>query len=149
MGLVLGYMLTWSTYGTWLQGDGRGWVKDGTVYTQNPALLAANRLQMKEGARRLEGKEKEAVREALIEKAKAIGQEILAIAVYSNHVHVVLKFIDRPVPRVAQMYKRAGTTALRKMGIEGKVWTRGYHETPCYDIRAIENMIDYVNGHLG
>ena len=147
MGEVLGHMLTWTTYGTWLQGDGRGWVKGGTVYTQNHSLFEANRLQMKEGARRLGSKEKEAVRAALIDKATKIGQEMLAIAVYSNHVHLVLKFIDRPIPYVAQMYKRSGTTALRKLGVEGKVWTKRYHNTPCYDIRAIENMIDYVNGH--
>ena len=24
---MVGYMLTWTTYGTWLQGDERGWVK--------------------------------------------------------------------------------------------------------------------------
>jgi len=26
---LFGYMLTWTTYGTWVQGDRRGFVKDG------------------------------------------------------------------------------------------------------------------------
>ncbi len=29
MASMIGYMLTWTTYGTWLRGDKRGYVKDG------------------------------------------------------------------------------------------------------------------------
>ena len=31
MAKTLGYMITWTTYGTWLQGDERGYVKDGNI----------------------------------------------------------------------------------------------------------------------
>lgn len=27
----LAYFITWTTYGTWLPGDPRGWVKEGSV----------------------------------------------------------------------------------------------------------------------
>ena len=32
---TLGYMITLTTYGTWLQGDKRGYVKNGITYLSN------------------------------------------------------------------------------------------------------------------
>ena len=43
MGKMLGYMITWTTYGTWLQGDKRGYVKDGKIYKKNPQLEQKNK----------------------------------------------------------------------------------------------------------
>ncbi len=31
---MIGYMLTWTTYGSWLQGDERGWRKDGVAMAE-------------------------------------------------------------------------------------------------------------------
>jgi hypothetical protein len=30
------YHILWTTYGTWLPGDARGWIKKGDPYTQDP-----------------------------------------------------------------------------------------------------------------
>jgi len=35
---TVGYMITWTTYGTWLQGDERGYVKNGKVLRENKRL---------------------------------------------------------------------------------------------------------------
>jgi len=32
MSKLVGYMVTWTTYGSWLQGDKRGFVKDGKIF---------------------------------------------------------------------------------------------------------------------
>jgi len=37
---IIGYMVTFTTYGTWLQGDKRGYVKDGKVLCKNDVLRA-------------------------------------------------------------------------------------------------------------
>ncbi len=42
MGKTLGYMITWTTYGTWLQGDKRGYVKEGEISGENKRLREAN-----------------------------------------------------------------------------------------------------------
>jgi len=36
---TLGYMLTWTTYGSWLQGDERGYVKDGQTLRGDKELI--------------------------------------------------------------------------------------------------------------
>ena len=147
MARAIGYMLTWTCYGTWLQGDERGWIKDGRQFTGNAALREANLEQMREQVRRLGAEEKAVVREALTDKAVELGQEVVALSVFSNHMHILLRWIDRPVARVAQMYKRAGTTALRKIGVAGKVWGRGYSVRYCFNEKDLARLAAYVRGH--
>ncbi len=38
MGKFIGYMVTWATYGSWLQGDKRGYVKNGKIFQKDDAL---------------------------------------------------------------------------------------------------------------
>ena len=38
MANALGYMATWTTYGSWLQGDKRRFVKDGKILPHDPEL---------------------------------------------------------------------------------------------------------------
>ena len=40
---TLGYMITFTTYGTCLQGDERGYVRSGKICRENEALMQANR----------------------------------------------------------------------------------------------------------
>jgi REP element-mobilizing transposase RayT len=147
VGRSIGYMLTWTCYGTWLQGDERGWSKDGRHLKGNAALREANLEQMSEQVSRLGAEDKDAVRESLTSKAAELGQEVVALSVFSNHVHILLRCIDRPVARVAQMYKRAGTTALRKIGVAGKVWGRGYSVRYCFNEKGLTHLAAYVRGH--
>ena len=35
---MIGFMATWTTYGTWLQGHKKGYVKNGKILEANPEL---------------------------------------------------------------------------------------------------------------
>jgi hypothetical protein len=50
---TLGYMITWTTYGTWLQGDERGYVKNAKIHPANKALMLANAQLQSQNAVRL------------------------------------------------------------------------------------------------
>ena len=39
---LIGYMITWTTYGSWLQGDKRGYVKNGQIFGPNEKLKLVN-----------------------------------------------------------------------------------------------------------
>ena len=43
MAKTLGYLITWTTYGTWLQGDERGYAKKGKVYSGSAIPISTNR----------------------------------------------------------------------------------------------------------
>lgn len=140
-------MLTWTTYGTWLQGEKKGFVKDGEVRGENILLKKDCVKKLKSAAVRFRGAEKALVRDAIVAASKRFGQKILAIAVYSNHVHIVAEYVDVPIGVLVSYYKNAGRVALRKNGFEGKVWTKGYDKRYCFDKESLQDKIDYVRRH--
>ena len=147
MGKVIGYMLTWTTYGTWLQGDERGYVKNGRVLGRNESLRGANRKAQKGATVRLSKAEREVVRAAILQESEALSQEVYAVAVCSDHVHIMLGCIGESIGKVAGRYKKAGTTALRNMGLQGRVWTKGYDKRFCFYEKSLKNRIAYVMRH--
>jgi len=140
-------MLTWTTYGTWLQGEKKGFVKDGEVMEQNVTLKEDCEDKLQRRPVRLRSKEKKIVRVAILEAAKRFKQNIRAIEVCSNHVHIVCEYVEVPIGTLAGYYKNAGRKALQKCGHTGKVWTRGYDKRFCFDVKSLKNRIDYVKRH--
>ena len=124
-----------------------GFVADGEVRGENIALKKSNVGNLTRAAVRLGRREKEIVRNAIIEAAKRFEQKILAIAVYSNHIHIVCEYVDVPINVIAGYYKNAGRVALQKSGFEGRVWTRGYDKRFCFDEKELKARIKYVNEH--
>jgi REP element-mobilizing transposase RayT len=144
---TVGYMLTWTTYGTWLQGEKKGYVKNGEVMGEKDRLKKDCEDKLKGPRVRLQGKEKKIVRKAILEAAKRFKQNIRAIEVCSNHVHIVCEYVDVPIGVLVGNYKNAGRKALQKCGHEGKVWTKGYDKRFCFDFKSLKNRIDYVERH--
>jgi hypothetical protein len=144
---VIGYMLTFTTYGTWLQGDKRGYVKDGITYEGNEELLNANKTAMLQQAVRLNHKQKEIVKKAILDEAKEVEQKISAILVWSTHVHIVAENINETIGKITGRYKAATTKALRETGFVGKVWTKGFDKRFCFNEEELRARIVYVNKH--
>jgi REP element-mobilizing transposase RayT len=147
MGKTLGYMITWTTYGTWLQGDERGYVKNGKIYPANKALKKANESSQSTEAVLLSTTEKQIVKHAIIKEAALQGQKIYALSVCSNHVHIVAGYIEKPISKIVAYYKKAARLALKTAGRGGKVWTRGYDKRFCFDQRTLKQKIKYVQDH--
>ena len=144
MGRTLGYILTWTTYGTWLQGDSRGWVKDGQLLTGNDGIRSKNLSNLKSGIVKFRDREKNIVRHAIENEAEYLNQKNFAISVCSNHVHVVVDNIFCPIEEIVKGYKNACLKALHESGFRGKVWTRGYDVRYCFDEKSLQTRIRYV-----
>jgi REP element-mobilizing transposase RayT len=140
-------MITWTTYGTWLQGDERGYVKNGKTYPGNKALKKANESSQSSKAVLLSKDEKQIAKQATIKEATLHGQQIYALSVCSNHVHVVAGYIEKPMSKIVAYYKKAARLALKSKGRTGKVWTRGYDKRFCFDDMVLNQKIKYVQGH--
>jgi len=144
---LIGYMITWTTYGTWLQGREQGFVKDGRVRGENIALKKSNVRNLNRAAVRLGRRERNIVKDVILEVAKRFEQKICAIAVRSNHVHIVAEVSAESIEQVVHRCKYSATRALRKCGVEGKVWTRGYDKRFCFGEKELRARVDYVNKH--
>jgi len=146
---VIGYMLTWTTYGTWLQGDNKGWVKEGEVYRPNEKLKTVNEESQKKKRVALSKSAIKQVESAILQEAEKLKQKIFAITVGPTHVHIVCKKIEETIEVVAARYKTKARKALKELGYNGKIWTKGYYKGYCYSKAELQNRIDYVNGHIG
>lgn len=141
---MLAYMLTWTTYGTWLQGDERGYCKDGETFGANPNLYRSNYNSLKHKPVYLSNIQRDIVKAGIHREAKRIGQHVYALTVQSNHVHLILKNTKDSIESTAHRYKRTATHILRKDGFEGKVWTKGYDKRYCYNPDQLNAKIKYV-----
>ena len=147
MAKTLGYMITWPTYGTWLQGDKRGWVKDGEMFKKSEGLRRDNECRLVNGPVRFGVKEKKIVDEAIRKEAERVGLVIKALAVCSNHVHVVYEYCTYDIGEVVRNFKYAGRIALKECGVRGSVWADGYDKRFCFDGESLRERIEYVNKH--
>ncbi len=129
----LAYLLTFTTYGTWLHGDERGSVDRHTRGFDSPRL-AANPLRagferderMEQAALVLDGPMRTVAGKAIRDFCDHRGWPLLALNVRSNHVHIVVSSADRP-EMVLTACKAAATRRLREVGLVSaarKLWTR-------------------------
>jgi REP element-mobilizing transposase RayT len=144
---TLGYMITFTTYGSWLQGDERRYVKNGKTYPENKSLLKANTTLQKQETVRLTKRQQLLTKIAILAESNKAGQKILALAAGSNHIHIVAQYIPTPIERIVAYYKKAARLTLKETGLTGNVWTRGYDVRYCFDKEALEKRIKYVENH--
>jgi REP element-mobilizing transposase RayT len=140
-------MVTWTTYGSWLQGDEREFVKDGRILPPDSNLTESNLHNLKQPPVSLTGIQKQIVKQAIMEKSLRLRQKILALSVRTNHVHFVVAYDGTPIENTVRHYKNVALVALRKIGFSGRVWSTGFNKGFCFDERSLQNRINYVNRH--
>jgi len=140
-------MLTWTTYGTWLQGDARRYVKNGEILNPDESLAESNRQRLTKEPVKLTLSQCKVIEEAIRAKAGAIGQEVYAISVGSNHVHIVVGYTTKDLGLVVRYYKMAAQKALRNTGFTGRLWTKGFDKRFCFDEQILRRRTNYVKTH--
>ena len=116
------YFLTWPTYGTWLPGDGRGWVEYREGWKlPNPILEREAAARMTEGACVLPAELREAVEDQLAETCRHRGWRLHAAVCRSNHVHAVVS-ADAPPKKVRADLKAWATRRLKRSAPDRVNW---------------------------
>lgn len=74
------------------------------------------------------------------------GARLLAVAIMSNHLHLVVQQGTRPLHALMQpALRRLAHLLQRSRGVEGPVFWRPYGCTPCFDPDHARNAIAYVH----
>jgi REP element-mobilizing transposase RayT len=159
------WFLTWTTYGTWLPGDARGFVspkfagdaperrnnEPGRPYDNGrPDLrrIAENKLA---GAPvRLTRAAAEVVRRQFEETARCRGWQLLAGAIMANHVHLLVGVAGDPDP--SALLRDFKSYASRALNLRGPVsvkpkprwWTVQGSKRKIADWDALETVLRYV-----
>ena len=105
---VLAYHITWTTYGTWLPGDARGWVQWGEWGVQPPdpererdarERMAESTVVLTEAQRALA-----LVEQTIRDHCRIRGWQLHAVNARTNHVHIVVT-ADRDPDDVMNQFK--------------------------------------------
>ena len=124
----LGFFLTWTTYGSWLPGDARGWTDTaGAVRAPNHRLLSHAKALMHGEPLVLSQCQRQRVKETIQRHCEVRSWVLHALACQSQHVHVVLTATADSPATVCQQLKAWTSRILREHGERAAcLWTRGY-----------------------
>ena len=124
----LAYFLTWTTYGTWLTGDERGWYRDGVPEVQepNPLLEEMARSRMKEAEFILSDAQRRIVEATIRRHCEVRGWMLHAVNARTNHVHVVVTAAGYRPETVRDQFKAWCTRRLKVVEpARTRYWTEG------------------------
>jgi hypothetical protein len=144
---VFGYMLTWTTYGSWLQGDRRKYVKNGKILDPNPLLESKNKENMKYPKVSLTTAQREIIEKAITDKSIVLNQKVYVIAIRKSHIHLVTDCNFISAASAVSHYKNAARLAMESNGFVGRLWTKGFSVRYCFDENQLNKVIQYVNRH--
>jgi len=87
----LAFLLTWTTYGTWLPGDERGWVERGRGFQlPDPIRKQEARARMTEDACLLDEEQQRLVEKTIADHCRIRGWQLHIVSCRTNQVHAVV-----------------------------------------------------------
>ncbi|EMI55051.1 transposase [Rhodopirellula sallentina] len=140
--------ITWTTYGSFLPGDHRGWRHRTQGEKQpQPKLLRWHQEHLAHAVLLLDRSMIEVVASAVTEICEYRRWHLFACSVRSNHVHVVLAAPDWKPPKVRDQLKSKATMELRASNPafrDRPVWTRKGDIAYLDSDVEIERCVTYV-----
>ena len=112
----LAYFLTWATYGTWLPGDERGWIKyrQGWQLPDSARELEA-KAKMTEDACVLDRQQRDLVEQTIRDHCEIRGWQLHAVNnCRTNHLHIVVSAKLHP-DRIRTQFKAWCTRRLKEL----------------------------------
>jgi REP element-mobilizing transposase RayT len=148
-GEPLAYFLTWTTYGTWLPGDERGWNRkgQGDIQRANPLFIDMARSEMKEPEFRLAPEDRRIAEATIRDHCRVRNWHLHAVNARSNHVHVVVTAAGYKPETVRDQFKAWCTRKLKETGESAtrtQFWTEGGSRRWINDEDDLEAAIVYV-----
>ena len=157
--LPSGFLLTWTTYGTWLHGDERGSVrrelkKHGWPKPKieaDPAMLQTMRRKLRQEPFLIEPGARGIIEDTIKEVCEHRGWYLHAFNVRTNHVHVVVSGEQSP-RKMSGDIKAYCTRKLREkdlIDVGRRVWTDGGSTRYLWSADDLAGAIDYVKNRQG
>lgn len=154
MTMPLGYLLTWTTYGTWLSGDERGWVESGKfgVKPGDPNRQELAECLMIDDAVTLDPDQRRVVEDTIRAHCLIRQWELHAVNARSNHVHVVVSAGVAPEKVMSQfkawcsrrLSEHAGLASVSSKNGAKRWWTEHGSTKWINDDEYLTNAIRYV-----
>jgi REP element-mobilizing transposase RayT len=112
--MAIAFFTTWTTYGTWLPGDARGWFRRGRGWQIPNRMLAFEAaLRMTEDVLTLDLEQRRLVESVVSEHCAVRGWVLHAANCRSNHVHVVVTAPNQQIELPREQFKAWCTRRLK------------------------------------
>jgi REP element-mobilizing transposase RayT len=152
----LAYLITFTTYGTWLHGDKCASVnKEHNHFGEeflphNPGLNIKEKSNLKYPSVKLDALCREMVLQGILEVCEFRSWFAHSVHVRSNHVHIVVSGQEKPEKMMCD-FKRYATKAIKKAGIisADKYWTRHGSTKYIWTKDRLHSTIEYVKTGQG
>ena len=153
----LAYHITFTTYGTWLHGDGRGSVSkalnqySSDFVTPSRSLKNREKRILKNQPVILNKMQRKTALEAILQVCNYHNWFAHAVHVRSNHIHIVVYGKEMPEKMMAQ-FKAYATRAIKKCSYDvyiKKYWTRHGSTRYIWKKDALASTIEYVKTGQG
>ena len=159
------WLVTWTTHGSWLPGDPRGFQTwRGREHVPPPKRYArpgeptyeAEPYEARHAhAKSISGQgvrfyrtESRVSLNAMVEEINGIEVQPRIISVAPTHVHFIARFGRLEIRPTVKRIKSAATRAMPRFG-DGKFpWVRGCHMESLPDDDALRKAVDYVSKHV-
>ncbi len=144
----LAYFITWTVYGTFLQGDERGWRRwKGGHQPPQPRLAEWRRERLLHKVVLLNADHRRRVIEEIERLSSYRGWKLWARDARTNHVHVVVSASEMKGSKVRDQLKANCTRVLREdwpVFVDRPVWTVGGDWECVNDEDELEHVMIYV-----
>ncbi len=137
--------VTTTSYGSWLPGDLRGYVRRGMILPGDPELLEMSRGLLKGEPVRISFNEREILFDALRAACDEFGYRLSDVTIESWHVHLVLFHGEDKIAIVMGRLK----TRMRQALARGRIWTEGYCASHCSTKWRSRKVQEYIARHEG
>lgn len=154
MPIAPGYLLTWHTYGTWLHGDDAGSVdgahnRFGTPrLAPDPERFEDERRLLKHPPVTLSHTARILVDDIMRQHCRIRGWNLSALAVRSNHVHVVVSEPEAAPEIMVKQLKEWGTRKLREhriLGPKDRAWADHASTIYLFEPGSLDEAVRYVH----
>ena len=147
---ICAHFLTWTTYGSWLPGDQRGWIdrhNQGSIQNSDPGWETLARKLMKETSVILNKQQRAIVHSSISRTCNLRSWKVHALAVCSNHIHVLISCPDKTGSQLLSTLKAHCTRVLK--GHSGKTqrmhwWTRSGNVRSIFRKESLNMVIEYI-----
>lgn len=154
----IAYLITFTTYGTWLHGDKKGSVdkehnRYGSAFlSPNLGLQQNEQIALKNPPFILGQRQREIVLEAILQVCEFRGWLAHAVHVRSSHIHIVVSGEEKPEKMMVN-FKAYATRMIRKCNNEQttirKYWTRHGSTKYIWTKESLVSTIKYVRNEQG
>ena len=146
-GEPIAYFITWTTYGSWLPGDGRGWNKknSGEIQSPNRLFVEIAEADLKEDVYLLSLDDRKVVEQTVASHCEIRSWMLHKVNARSNHVHVVVSAPGYKPDLVCSQFKSWCSRNLKKSyPNRERFWTEGASSRWINHQDDLEAAITYV-----